>query len=168
MSYQLQKYTNGSLTQAQVSSLYAQGLRYCPSCERVLSLNSFHKQAAYCKECRAKHGKKYYESIRDRRKQMVDKHKREATAMFGGRCGRCGYNEFDSALEFHHVDPKGKERTIATLISSRLFSPTLPEVQAELDKCTLLCRNCHAGLHAGDWKAKFVRRPDGVGWELAT
>jgi len=166
MIYQLQKYANGSLTQAQVSSLYAQELKYCPTCERVLPLSSFHKQSAYCKECRVKRDKKYYKSIQGERKQVVDKHKREAVAMLGGQCGRCGYKEFDSALDFHHVNPGDKEHIIAKLISSRMLSPILPEVQAELDKCALLCRNCHAGLHAGDWKAEFVKRRDGVGWEI--
>jgi hypothetical protein len=35
----------------------------------------------------------------------------------------------------------------------------------EIDKCVLLCRNCHTAYHAEEWDAKFIKR-DGLGWTI--
>lgn len=69
--------------------------------------------------------------------------KRRAVAYKGGCCERCGYDRCLNALHFHHRDP-----------SQKLFSPgsnhtrSWALIQAELDKCMLLCSNCHAEVHA--------------------
>jgi hypothetical protein len=62
----------------------------------------------------------------------------------GGKCIRCGYNKFISALEFHHVDPSTKSFVIAKYIHAKPWD----EIQKELDKCDLLCANCHREEHA--------------------
>lgn len=61
----------------------------------------------------------------------------------GGRCEFCGYNKCQAALDFHHRDPSIKEDGIAR-ISSRKFDE---RVKAELDKCYILCANCHREEH---------------------
>jgi len=58
----------------------------------------------------------------------------------GGKCERCGYNECLDALDFHHKDPFKKEFAIS---SSYNFEKSIIEV----DKCSLLCKNCHTKLH---------------------
>lgn len=60
----------------------------------------------------------------------------------GGRCERCGYNKCNRALEFHHMDPSIKEFGISTNINRNI-----DELKAEVDKCILLCSNCHAEVH---------------------
>ena len=64
----------------------------------------------------------------------------------GGKCEKCGYNKCQAALEFHHLDPSQKEFAISKV---RKFSVSgiLPEIKSELDKCSLLCKNCHAEEH---------------------
>lgn len=57
----------------------------------------------------------------------------------GGRCQDCGYSRCPWALEFHHRNPKAKKFNFATSASLKLTEFVLEE----LDKCDLLCGNCH-------------------------
>lgn len=70
--------------------------------------------------------------------------KYEAIMRFGGKCSKCGYNGNISSLEFHHLNPETKSFGI----DLREFSGhTLEDLNKELDKCVLLCANCHRELH---------------------
>jgi hypothetical protein len=62
----------------------------------------------------------------------------------GSKCIVCGYDRCTRALQFHHLDPEIKLFAIGGNLL-RKWS----DVQAELDKCVLICGNCHAELHAG-------------------
>jgi len=57
-------------------------------------------------------------------------------------CGKCGYNKSARALDFHHQDPRSKSFNIA----QRPFAP-MKELLAEMNKCVVICRNCHAEEH---------------------
>ena len=61
----------------------------------------------------------------------------------GGKCEICGYNKTPQALVFHHVDSSQK----LFGLSSRGMCRNWETVKSELDKCRLLCANCHAELH---------------------
>jgi hypothetical protein len=77
----------------------------------------------------------------------------------GGRCQVCGYNRCSEALEFHHTDSSGKDFSI----SERGYTRSWIKVQEELDKCQLLCANCHREHHAqvaapsGNWRMNSGR-----------
>jgi hypothetical protein len=60
----------------------------------------------------------------------------------GGKCERCGYNRCNAALEFHHRDPSKKDPTFQGI---RYWG--LEKARKELDKCVLLCSNCHREEH---------------------
>ncbi len=62
----------------------------------------------------------------------------------GGKCAICGYNRCIKALDFHHLDPSKKESSLSQG-RSRKFETSLKE----LDKCILVCSNCHREIHAG-------------------
>ncbi len=62
----------------------------------------------------------------------------------GGQCEKCGYDHCIDALEFHHIDPTRKDFSI----SSKGYTRSWDKVKEELDKCTMLCANCHRELHA--------------------
>lgn len=70
----------------------------------------------------------------------------------GGGCCKCGYNKNIAALDFHHRDPSEKKfRLDARNISNR----SLRSLLIEVEKCDLLCANCHReehnpGLNFGD------------------
>lgn len=61
----------------------------------------------------------------------------------GGKCQICGYDRCINALEFHHVNPEEKDFTISG--GTKSFDTLKPEI----DKCILVCSNCHREIHAG-------------------
>lgn len=63
----------------------------------------------------------------------------------GGECQECGYNKCNAALEFHHLDPNEKDFNISELKKTNFNE----KIKSELDKCALLCSNCHREVHAG-------------------
>lgn len=61
----------------------------------------------------------------------------------GGKCVRCGYNKYLEVLEFHHKNPSEKLFGIGQKGLTRSWT----KIQAEIDKCNLLCANCHREQH---------------------
>ena len=60
-------------------------------------------------------------------------------------CVRCGEDE-SCCLDFHHRDPGNKEATISQAVASTWGKDRLAR---EIAKCDVVCRNCHAKIHAG-------------------
>lgn len=70
------------------------------------------------------------------------KRKRKLVEYKGGKCERCGYDkDCLRSYEFHHIDPKKKDFTVAAK------SLGFEKLKKEVDKCMLVCRNCHAEIH---------------------
>jgi hypothetical protein len=80
-----------------------------------------------------------YEAMRRRRLKA----KMAAVDYLGGACSLCGYAKCIKALEFHHKDPEQKDFGL----SDSFRSGSLEKVKPELDKCVLLCANCHREEH---------------------
>ena len=70
--------------------------------------------------------------------------KKKAVAYLGGVCVRCGYSKCVAAFDFHHKDPTQKDFAIA----HKGFCRSFEKLKRELDKCELLCANCHREEHA--------------------
>lgn len=68
---------------------------------------------------------------------------KKAVEYLGNKCILCGYDKCLSALDFHHPDPQGKIFSISKAMTS--WKRILPE----LNKCILLCANCHREVHEG-------------------
>jgi predicted RNA-binding Zn-ribbon protein involved in translation (DUF1610 family) len=83
-----------------------------------------------CKKCSV-------DAVHKRRHKLKDK----AIEYKGGKCEKCGYSASKRALSFHHLDPTQKEFTISS--ANRSWD----RVKNELDKCMLVCMNCHMELH---------------------
>jgi hypothetical protein len=58
------------------------------------------------------------------------------------KCAKCGFNH-PAALDFHHEDPSQKENLVSTLSKNGCFAAAMEEVQ----KCIVLCANCHRIHH---------------------
>lgn len=61
----------------------------------------------------------------------------------GGECNVCGYNKCIDALDFHHIDGKKDFG-----ISQDGITRSWERVKAEIDKCILICANCHREEHS--------------------
>ena len=86
----------------------------------------------------------------NKRIQRLDRRslrKKQAIEYKGGKCVSCGFNKFQSALEFHHLDPKIKENNIAVAFAR---NHSFDKIKKELDKCVLICANCHRGIHSAE------------------
>lgn len=60
----------------------------------------------------------------------------------GGKCIHCGYHKFYGALEFHHLDPNEKDFEF-----TKKQTASWEKLKKEVDKCILLCSNCHREEH---------------------
>jgi endogenous inhibitor of DNA gyrase (YacG/DUF329 family) len=108
----------------------------CIMCGKPLS----GRQSKYCsRSCKNKDLQSYEAQKRrglERKRQLIE----EA----GGRCSICGYQKNIAALVFHNADSSKKDFKLdMRSLSNRKFIA----VQDEIQKCILLCANCHAEIH---------------------
>lgn len=61
----------------------------------------------------------------------------------GGKCELCGYNKCNRALQFHHLNPEEKDFSISGK------SVSFDKLKDEVEKCILVCSNCHSEIHDG-------------------
>lgn len=107
----------------------------CRTCDKT-GEEHFYKSAKYqCKEC-------WNKRTAGTQKEKVKQLKEE----YGSKCSRCGYNKCFDALEFHHMDPTAKEFHLG-----EARGLNVAKLRKELDKCVLVCRNCHTEIH---WELK--------------
>lgn len=112
-------------------------MRKCPRCDQTKPLSEFYScrgkpgTSVYCKPC----------TIEQTIKRQQE-NKRRCIEYKGGKCVKCGYDKCQAALKFHHLDPAKKDFAIA---GNHLKS--FENLKAELDKCILICSNCHQELH---------------------
>ena len=84
--------------------------------------------------------KEYYFNNKERIKKRAKKFKKWCVEYKGGKCQMCGYDNCLAALEFHHIGEKSFD-------ISRAVSKEKEVLEKELDKCILLCANCHRIIH---------------------
>jgi len=80
-------------------------------------------------------------AVTNRRKKVREM----AIARLGGKCQLCGYRKCQKALDFHHRDEQNKSFGI----SDKGYTRSWKAISSEVDKCFLLCANCHREVHAG-------------------
>ena len=102
----------------------------CKYCGETDSENFYGAKKTECKNCFNKRSVKRRQNL----KQIAVDH-------LGGKCQRCGYDNYIGALEFHHKDPSSKDMTIAGT------GKKWDAIKDEVEKCLLLCANCHREVH---------------------
>ena len=114
------------------------GFRTCPKCKESKSPSDFYSRrgkdgsSCYCKIC---------SNLQALYRQR--KFKKECIEYKGGCCSLCKYNKYIGALEFHHKNPSEKDFTIA----NQRFTKFNDKIKNELDKCIIVCANCHREIH---------------------
>jgi len=92
--------------------------------------------------------RKWLESKRCRTEFVTERRRRVKRILVeeaGGRCRICGYDRYPGALQFHHLDPSTKSFALSVQGVAR----SLSKARAEVEKCALICANCHAEVEAG-------------------
>ena len=123
--------------------------KLCKRCNEEKGSADFYRRRAgtdlspYCKPCT--------NSQTVERQQLF---KRKCVEYKGGDCQHCGYNRYIGSLEVHHLDPTQKDFTIAKARLTKFDE----KITKELDKCVLLCSNCHREQHARERGATLTRR----------
>lgn len=106
-------------------------VRHNCSCGENNPSNFYGNRKSTCKKC---FNKSVIKAGNDNKKYGVK--------YLGGECVNCGYCKSMRALEFHHIDPTLKDPNFKSL---RGWSKI--RLRKELDKCILLCSNCHSETH---------------------
>lgn len=57
-------------------------------------------------------------------------------------CSRC--KEEKELTDFHHIIAETKDFNVSTIVGYKWST-----VLTEIDKCVIVCKNCHAKTHAG-------------------
>jgi len=150
--------------------------KICNVCGLEKPLEEFVKQKRnkdgrdnICKKCNVKRFKKwkennrksflayqrkYNEGRKEKKKQEAAKKRKEIRLFLheykkDKSCEICGYNKVPDILVFHHVDQGQKSFKIAERNSS-----TVEILKEEIEKCILVCPNCHRKLHWNGRKKK--------------
>ena len=118
----------------------------CRSCRQLLSFDNFrirtdrkNKLSTYCRSCESR---RLLERERDIKARCVEYR--------GGICMGCGLTFHNACYDFHHLEPEHKDFNIGAL-KSKSFESLKPE----LDKCALVCVNCHRHAH------RLLKRAEG-------
>lgn len=113
-------------------------MKECTRCNTSKPLEDFYKQV--------KQGWQYYDSMCKSCRSAYTSDRRRETKIsiveyLGGKCTDCGLIDDPCVYDCHHLDPNKKD-----------FSPSkqnkkFDSIKNELDKCVLLCANCHRKRH---------------------
>jgi hypothetical protein len=108
----------------------------CMVCGRILNGRKTHFCSLKCKNTHHQSYEAQHRRGRARKLELVE--------AAGGRCMMCGYNRNLGALVFHHTDASKKDLKLDV---RSLSNHRMELLLAELEKCILLCHNCHAEIH---------------------
>jgi hypothetical protein len=113
--------------------------KFCLACSPFGAHNTS-KQSLRNRKKRKTRGEYHRKYMRRRVKLMKNK----ATDYAGNACFICGYSKCKDALEFHHRRPDQKNFGIGNR-----YACSWKVLKCEIDKCVLLCANCHREVEAG-------------------
>lgn len=137
--------------------------KICTKCKEKKDITEFYTLDYWCKKCSYKYNRrwsqnnpekvkesrrKYYqkhkEEIKTKRRQKISKNK-EWFAVYKKtlKCEICGESRW-YCLVFHHKNPEEKEYNIGSMINRICNKEKILE---EIEKCIILCANCHRELH---------------------
>ena len=121
----------------------------CSKCGKSKTIDKFStsKTGTWCKECMSEYGKNRWRKLSQEYKDIRrEKHRQRRTNsraklfeyLLGKKC-ECGESD-PILLEFDHINPNNKDRSIAQLAGS---SCSWPRILKEILKCRILCVRCH-------------------------
>ena len=123
--------------------------KYCDECQHIKHTVLW-GQELVCRQCDKSYVRKPHSAANNtlcascvvNSRRFV--RKRQINEYLGDKCVLCGYDTYASVLHAHHTNPETKSFDI-----SGNHSRSWNSIKAELDKCILLCANCHTAVHQG-------------------
>ena len=130
-------------------------MRTCKNCGMEKEESGFHKRKdgakrSMCIDCVNEERRASWKTDlkgQEKRKVRMARYKAEAKELINKHrypCIVCGEAE-KACIDFHHLDPSTKHKSVAQLVSSH---SALKTIKKEIDKCVCLCANCHRKVHA--------------------
>ena len=104
---------------------------------------------SYQRAWHQRHKTKRIAKIRERKERLREFLKQQKETL---ECSQCGENH-PATLHFHHLDPQTKDFSLADA-ANRAYGPK--RIQREMEKCIVLCANCHAKLHYEETKGNGI------------
>jgi hypothetical protein len=130
-------------------------------CKQTKELNEYYKLShTKCRECTLIYNKKYVTKHRNNNPELYRKYKistiekdRNTINEYkqNSGCKKCNEKRF-WVLDFHHIDPSQKSFTIGNDIKYK----SLEEKLIEVEKCIVLCSNCHRDFHYQEKQNKIT------------
>jgi hypothetical protein len=108
----------------------------------------------YNSEKQRKYNKKHYYNNK-RKRYLINVENKSKIRQFildykkDKKCRDCNENHI-SCLQFHHIDPKEKD---FSLYEASQHQYSQAKILKEIEKCIILCANCHAKLHCKEKNA---------------
>ncbi|GAA4177133.1 hypothetical protein GCM10022287_25430 [Gryllotalpicola koreensis] len=149
-------------------------MKHCGECGRDLPLSEFNKSSGrkdglqwICRECNKRHAREYYAKNREHhirvivaRRRLTRKaaHEYLAQYLITHPCVDCGEADV-RVLDFDHREGSGKTALVTRLAANGFGRE---RIDAEIAKCDVRCRNCHARItyeRAGNsWRQRVFER----------
>ena len=114
--------------------------KICTKCKKELPIENFYwrdskkgLRRSQCKDCHNSYVKKVYLEKRITLEELKSNYS----------CAKCGDSR-GYVLDFHHINEKEKQNNVSRLLSS---NAGLNKIQQEINKCIILCANCHREFH---------------------
>jgi len=134
---------------------YGKLIGHCKTCGKSFKVvkrftnNDIKRGLRKFNECVSCAKKRYAAYNYKRTKRFMD-FKRDYIIKHGGKCCICGYNDLSvmAVFDFHHTDPSKKEFELSTFIYRSSLKTDLTEWKHEIDKCVIVCSNCHRKIHS--------------------
>jgi tellurite resistance-related uncharacterized protein len=134
-------------------------MKECSKCKQQKPLTMFNKHkngtTSWCKTCVQDGSKKYYndkkEKLKEKRKIYYDSRRKWYNEYKQNlKCSLCDENHI-ACLEFHHTEPDKKDFNISEALGRLNLDKN--KILEEINKCIVLCSNCHKKLH---WNEKKI------------
>ena len=119
--------------------------KICILCKKKFEVTGHGTSRKFCFECSPSYTKGDNSSRANTITCIRRALKKQLVNYKGGKCEKCGYDKCLRALQFHHLNPSEKDFTISSSI--RLSEFDINKYYEEVDKCILVCANCHAEIH---------------------